>query len=66
MAKPYIPAEVPLEHLAEPIPDGSELNEDELRELNDALDESAAQFSRGEGIPVEVVLIEMRQILYGG
>ena len=64
MAKPYVPVNTPLEHLAEAIPDGSELDEEELRSLNDALDESAAQFARGEGVPAEIVLAEMRQILY--
>lgn len=67
MAKPYVPVNSPLEHVAERILDDSEDNDldgEELRSLNEALDESAAQFARGEGIPAELVLQEMRQILY--
>jgi hypothetical protein len=44
--------------------DGDEMDEEEVARLNDAIDESAAQFARGEGIPAEVVLVEMRRILY--
>lgn len=68
MLKPAVASHDPralINELAGHHDDADDLNEEELRDLNDAIDESAAQLARGEGIPAEVALAEMRQILYG-
>jgi hypothetical protein len=40
--------------------DDDDLDAEELRRLNDALDEAEAQYQRGEYVPAEVVLQELR------
>ncbi|NUQ76738.1 MAG: hypothetical protein HUU21_24650 [Polyangiaceae bacterium] len=45
--------------------DDDNLDADDLRQLNEAIAESEAQFARGEGIPAEAALAKMRRILHG-
>lgn len=42
-----------------------ELDEEDLRALDRAIDRSDAQIARGETVPFEVVLGDVRRILHG-
>jgi hypothetical protein len=46
--------------------DDGELDEEDLRAVDAAIDESDAELERGEGIPLDVVLAEMRRNLHAG
>lgn len=52
------------EHLDKPLDDQGELDDEELRALDEAIDKSDAQISRGETVPFEAVLGDVRRILH--
>lgn len=63
----HAPPPVPAEELEEPTEVGDdELDEEELRRLDESIEESEAQFARGESVSADVALTRMRRILYGG
>jgi hypothetical protein len=53
------------EHLDKPLDDQGELDldDEELRALDEAIDMSDAQIARGETVPFEAVLGDVRRIL---
>jgi hypothetical protein len=48
------------EQLDEPLNQEGELDQEDLRALDAVIDESDAELERGEGIPLEAVIAEMR------
>ena len=54
------------EQLDELLNHGEEVDQEDLRALDAVIDESDAELERGEGIPLEVVIAEMRRNLRVG
>jgi hypothetical protein len=52
------------EHLDKPLDDEGELDDEELRGLEEAIGKSDVQISRGEIVPFEAVLGDARRILH--
>jgi hypothetical protein len=52
------------EHLDKPLDDEGELDDEELRAVDEAIDKSDAQIARGETVPFDVVLGDVRRILH--
>jgi hypothetical protein len=50
------------EELDEPLDDEDELDEEDLRKIDAAIDRSDAQIARGRTVPFEVVLEDVRRI----
>lgn len=58
-----LPEDTEVDLIAVPVDRGDDMDDDERRMLEDALDEAEAELDRGEGIPAEQVLAEVRAIL---
>lgn len=63
----HVPGTTAAEQLDEPLDEGGEgeLDEEDLRALDEAIDRSDAQIARGETVPFDVVLGDVRRILRG-
>lgn len=54
------PENTEVDLIAVPVDPGDELDDDDRRRLHEAIEESDAEFARGEGIPADRVLAELR------
>ena len=60
----HAPEPTAAEHLDKPLDDEGELDDEELRAVDEAIDKSDAQIARGETVPFGVVLGDVRRILH--
>jgi hypothetical protein len=60
----HAPEPTAAEHLDQPLDDEGELDDEDLRALDEAIDRSDAQVARSETVPFDVVLGDVRRILH--
>lgn len=65
MGKALAPVTATIERLDELADDGDDLDEEEIRQVEQDIAESDAQIARGEIVSAEAVMANVRRILYG-